>query len=705
MLIGTIQYMAPEQVEGKPADARSDIFALGAIVYEMTTGRKAFEGTSSASVMAAIVTATPPPMATRQPVTPPALDRLVRRCLAKDPENRWQSARDLASELKWIAEGDQASAAPSIDQSPRKQERLAWSIAVVAAATAVIAVLAVSRSTNAPARTPMRFEIAPPDGSNGATVPIISPDGTKIAFVAATADGKSFLWVRSLTALESKSIVDADDHAFPFWSADSRSLAFFSDGKLKTIDANGGPVQVLCDAPAGRGGAWNRNGVILFAPAANTALYRISSGGGPSTQVTSLAANPIERSHRFPHFLPDGRHFTYDAVGQASAIVVGSLDSSESTRLVEHTQSEAWAPPGYVLFVRDDNLMVQSFDEARTRFTGEAVPIINRVAGGGVAQNYGYSVSENGVLTYVTRTAPATRLTWLSRAGRLLEGVGRTGDYARFAVAADGSRVVAEREQPQTTRSEIWVIDLSKGSEFRLVLPEARDPIWSPDGSRIAYEAFRSGNFQEHLYIKSGNGTGVEQMLPVSRDFGSLILDHWSPDGQFLLFELFDHSTAIHNLWLMPVAAGRQPQLFLRTNFNKVDAQFSPDGRWVAYGSDESGTSEVYVQSFPDSRSKWQVSTNGGKLPRWRRDGRELFYFEANDTLMAVPVDSGVAFNARAPKALFASPNAGKGVETRYDVAPDGERFLFNVVAQPAKPSSITVVLNWQSALAAREKR
>jgi eukaryotic-like serine/threonine-protein kinase len=290
----------------------------------------------------------------------------------------------------------------------------------------------------------------------------------------------------------------------------------------------------------------------------------------------------------------------------------------------------------------------------------------------------------------------------LSRTGRVLGVIGPTGVYGSFSVAPDGSRVAAERDQPQSGRSEIWVIDLSKGSELRLVPSppgEANDPVWSPDGSRVAYDALRPDRFQEHLFIKPSNGNGEEQPLPVTRDFGSVILDHWSADGKLLLFEMFDHSTATHDLYVMPIGADRQPRLFLRTDFNKVDAQFSPDGRWVAYGSDESGSSEVYVQSFPDPRSKWQLSTNGGRRPRWRRDGKELFYLGTNHLLMAAPVDSGRTFGAGRPFALFESPNVGKGIETQYDVSPDGQRFLFNVVARAAKSPSITVVLNWTAEL------
>jgi serine/threonine protein kinase/Tol biopolymer transport system component len=698
MIVGTIQYMAPEQVEGKAADARADIFALGAMLYEMTTGRKAFEGASGASVMAAIVSSTPPPMAAAQPLAPPALERVVLRCLAKDPEQRWQSARDLAGDLRWIVDGDHASAASPIDRTPWRRERLAWSAALAAGAVALVAVLMPLRLPSAPPASPMRFEIAVPDGSFGVHVPIVSPDGRKIAFVAASADGKSFLWVRPLAALQAKPIVEADDHAFPFWSPDSRWLAFFADRKLKKIDADGGPVQVLCDAPAGRGGAWNRDGVILFAPAANTPLYRIDSGGAALEQVTTLTTTRSERSHRFPHFLSDGRHFTYAAVSEPPAIAVGSLGSAESTRVVEETWSEAWAPPGFLLFVRDGNLMRQPFDHTRLRFTGEAAPLTNRVAEGGVAQNEGYSVSDNGVLTYVAGNAPSTRLTWFSRTGERLSAFGPDAEYQSFSVAADGQRVVAERDHPQTGHSEVWVLDLSRGAELRLVpgQMEPNDPVWSPDGTLVAYDALPPGKQQEHLFIKPSNGTGSERLFPVKRDFGSVVLDHWSPDGRYLLFELFDHTTAIHDLWFTQVvAAEQQPRVFLRTPFNKVDAQFSPDGRWVAYASDDSGEFNVYVQSFPEPRNKWQISTNGGRLPRWRRDGKELFYLTAGDMLTAVPIDSGGEFRAGAPKPLFESPNARKRIKGRYDVHPSGDRFLFDAVAEGAKPPAITVVLDW----------
>jgi eukaryotic-like serine/threonine-protein kinase len=705
-VIGSAPYMAPEQAEGKPVDARSDLFALGAILYEMTTGRRAFEGTSPSSTLAAILTASPPPMAELQPLTPATFERLVRRCLARDPAARWQCTSDLAYELNWIRQsGIQVTGHPGRPVRSRR-EALAWVTAAAACAVAVLVYFISDRFTEAQPASSVRFDIRPPAGTSGLYVPVVSPDGQNIAFVARTPDdGKFFVWVRSMNSLEFRKIVEADDQAFPFWSPDGRSIAFFARGALRRIDLERGPAQVLCDAPAGRGGTWNRDGIIVFAPSPNKGLYRIPAGGGVAAPLTVL--RPEDFSHRFPHFFPDGRHFSYvalpplTAAGEKPKIMVGSLDSAEVTSVADGTLSEAWAPPGYLLFVSHTNLLLQPFDQVKLRPTGEAMPLAGGVTDGGAGGNLAFSVSDNGVLTYVSSASVEARLTSLLPTGQAVAQVGPIADYQYFFLSPDNKHVVAQLRTPQDDLAETWTIDLSTGAADRLTPGlEAFHPVWSPDGTRIAYKTSRG--LLDQIFVKSANGTGNEEPLPVlSRAFGTMALNDWSADGQFLLFGLQDEATAVRDLWVLPLVGDRNARPFLRTHFEKRDGQFSPDGRWVTYSSDESGRFEVYVQSFPDAATKLQVSRTGGTRPRWQRDGQQLFYLAPDGTLMATSIEKGGTPGGGPAKPVFKTPNAGRGFDDWYDwydVNSDGSRFLFAVPSVGTEPS-ITVILNWATAV------
>jgi len=691
-LLGTFQYMAPEQLEGRDADARTDIFAFGAVVYEMATGRRAFEGKSQASLIAAILEHEPPPITTLQPMTPPALDRVVRTCLAKDPDERWQNAHDLTAELKWIAAGASEAGMPATVVERRRRSERGWMAATALMVVALMA-LALAYLRRAPAEpVPVRLSLARP-----AAAPYeyfdsaaLSPDGRRVAFVSYTADAKTVLWLRPLDALAARPLPGSEGASMPFWSPDSRSLGFFAEGKLKRIDAGGGPPQVLCEAPSPRGGAWGREGVIVFA-SSEAGLYRVPATGG--TRATATRLLPREEAHRWPAFLPDGHHFVF--LGDAAKtedhfLRIGSLDSEDSRDLMGAVTNAVYAPPGYLLFVRGRSLLAQPFDAKHLRLTGEPVALAEALVESAGNHRFEFSVSDTGLLTY--RSANLDRqLTWIDRSGRRLASVGDPGRTAYVELSPDQRRVAFVTEDQDGRDADIWIRDLARGLTSRLTFDPASDssPVWSPDGSRIAFRSMRTG--LGDLYQKSATNPGEEELLFKSAETASPV--SWSPDGRFLLFEVYAAS-ANTDLWLLPLATPAKPEPFLKTSFDENSPQFSRDGRWVAYASDESGRSEVYVRAFPASSTKWQVSTGGGWRPRWRRDGRELFYLTAVGRLMAVSVQAAGRFEASDPRELF-RVQAGD-----YDVAADGQRFLVAVETEDLSASPITVVLNWTAGLA-----
>jgi len=721
-ILGTVQYMAPEQIEGQEADARSDIFAFGAVLYEMVTGKKAFKGKSQASLIASILEHDPVPMATLQQLTPPALERAVQTCLAKKPEDRWQTAHDLRLQLQWIAEGGSQMSVPASAVARRKtRERLAWSLLAVAAMGLIA--LAIPYFRTAPVETTaVEFPIAPPEGAAFGPIdttlnrvappyPAASPDGRYIAFLAGKAGVPVRIWVRPLDASETRVLAGTEGALSPFWSPDSRKIGFFAGGKLKAVDYSGGPVQVLCDAPAGEGGTWNREGVILFGNFFG-GLRRVLAAGGESTAITMPDAAHQETSHRWPYFLPDGRHFLYLAQ-QPNSIYAGSLDSKETKRLLVADSRAVYAPPGYLLFVRQGTLMGQTFDAGRLELAGEPFRIaenVRSVATGRAA----FSVSDRGTLVYRSGASnPVQRVVWFDRSGKQVEPINQTGDSRAPALSPDESRIVVER-QDASGRSDIWMIDLARGTNSRLTFNPTDDvgPVWSPDGNRVVYASLSNG--KGDLYQKLATGSGSDELIFKSDE--DKVPYEWSSDGRFLLFRSTGPKTGL-DIWVLPMSganaspAGRsnqeitgdpKPTVFLQTPFGESAAHFSPDGKWIAYHSNESGRQEVYVQPFPPTGGKWQVSVDGGSIPNWRRDGRELFFMSPDSRLMAVDVELGPTFRAGVPKPLFevpgwaGTPTGGAG---RYAVSRDGKRFLFSVLSIATESYPIAVVLNWTAAL------
>jgi Tol biopolymer transport system component/predicted Ser/Thr protein kinase len=713
-ILGTLQYMAPEQIEAKEVDARTDIFAFGAVVYEMATGRKAFGGKTSASVMAKILESEPPSMASLQPMTPPALDRVVKKCLAKEPEKRWQAASDVCDEMKWISEsGSQAGTSAPVAasrKSPLSEARLAWVVAAVLF-LAVLGLGSFAYFRSAPqAAHSVRFTLFPPEKwslagpgavTSGATAPVkISPDGQQIAFVAMSAEGKTLLWVRSLDTLAAQALAGTEGASAPFWSPDGRSLGFFAGRKLKKIDVSGGPPITLCDAPDNRGGTWNRDGLIVFAPTNTSVLEKVSASGGEPTPATVLGQG--EFGHIRPSFLPDGRHFLYSTIaprpGLGGPIYLGSLDSAERKVLFNANSANALYTQGYLLFLRDTTLIAQPFDARRLVLTGDAFPIAERIRTSTSTQPYGYfSASENGALVYQTGAETAnSQLLWFDRTGKQTGALGDSAAYDDLELSPDGKRASVSITDEAGKGQDIWIYDVARGLRTRFTFGPGNTfaSLWSPDGSRIVYNSRRKGSFD--LYQKASSGAGSEETL--LEDNLDKYPDSWSPDGKFVLYEN-QASSRSSNLFILPLTGDRKPFPFLQTQFGETDGRISPDGRWVAYRSNESGRNEIYVAPFPGPGGKWQISTAGGYFPRWRHDGSEIFYLTPDNRLMAASVNGkGAGFEVGAVKPLFATRIVGGG-NYRYDVSADGQRFLINTAPEQATSAPITVVLNWTAGL------
>jgi Tol biopolymer transport system component len=600
--------------------------------------------------------------------------------------------------LKWVAEPGSEAATRGPVGGGRNRERLAWIVATATLLLALIAALpfVITHLREHPANTrAVRFSIP---AANLITVYSnfdISPDGRRLAFVAADSSGKPRLWIRQLDSLTPQPLPETDEAGYPFWSPDSRFIGFFAGGKLKKIDVSGGSPQTVCDARLGRGGTWNRDGVIVFAPGTRSALYRVSAAGGEPAPLTTLD-QASESSHRWPQFLPDGRHYLYLSRQEKSGIYAGSIDSKETRRIVDTDFNAAYAPQGYLLFVQEGALMAQPFDADKLELTGEP----SRVAGQvrlTTDLNSHFTASQNGVLVYQSGGEIAdSQLAWHDRAGKPMSTVGPSGNYSSIWLSPDENRVSIVRNEKSI--DNIWLIDIARNTPTRFTFVPAFDvnPVWSPDGSRIVFGSTRNG--PTDLYVKPAGGSSNEELLLKTGQ--SKFPTDWSSDGKFILYRE-GTGEGKYDLWILPLDGDRTPKPFLQDDFNKFDANFSPDGKWIAYSSDESGQPQVYVLPFPAPGGKYQVSTAGGTIPRWRRDGKELFYIRGDGKLMAVEVKAGSTFETGAPKPLFDTPVRFVGSSRPYDtyaVSADGQRFLTIDFAEASAPP-ITVALNWTADL------
>jgi serine/threonine protein kinase len=699
-IVGTYEYMAPEQLEGQEADARSDIFAFGAVLYEMATGRRAFTGKTQASLIASILKDEPRPVSASQPAAPAALDRLVRKCLAKDPEDRWQTARDLLHEVRWISQGGGSDTGlPAGAGGARRRERLAWGVAAVAVLAAAASLLLSPGKESIPA-PPIRFQIPAPEGVTFLGSPRISPDGKTLAFHANDVSGLTRIWVRPLASLEARPLPGTEGTSRPFWSPDGRYLGFFAEGKLKKVPAAGGPVQTLADAPNGADGSWGASGVILFDGGLADSIQAVSAGGGIPKGATLIDRAGGEAFHAWPQFLPDGRHFFFLAytAGGRGEMRVGELESNEAKPLGLGDTLFMYARPGFLLFVRDGSLMAQPFDAGRLEPTGDPFPIIEGVGSTTIGLAH-FSVSQNGILSHRGESTAQSRLVWVDRAGRELQVVGTPADYGAFWTSPDERLIAVSIEDARNENADLWVVDPARGTSSRLTFTDASDgsPLWSRDGRRIVFSSTRGGDVD--LYVTEAGGTGSLDSL--TKVPGLTSAGDWTPDDRRLFVS--NLAGAGWDILTLSLDRGVEPEPWLATPFHEGQPRISPDGRWVAYASNESDRLEVYVRPLEGSWGKWQVSNSGGTEPQWRGDGRELFYLALDGKMMAVDVAAGGEFQAGVPEPLFDAPvRQNSNIRNRYVASADGQRFLLASPIADRSAAAFTVVVNWPSEITNR---
>ncbi len=709
-ILGTFQYMAPEQLEGKEADARADLWALGCVLYEMATGRRAFEGATQASLISAIMRDAPRPMVELAPLSPPALERVVRHCLAKDPDDRIQTAHDVKLQLAGIAEpASQVSAAAAAPGMPKpmrgagRRERIAWTLLAITTAIAAVASFKLLGPAPPAADTArIRFKVTAPVQARMSTQSddfAISPNGEALAFVASDAGGTSFVWIRELGALGARRLEGTENARGPFWSPDSRVVAFAASGKLKKIAVSGGSPEVLCDAPDWRGGTWGSKGTIVFAPHAAGGLFRVSADGGEAVEVLRPDASSKETGLRFPKFLPDGEQFVFVSMPRREGtfeIYLGSLASKDRVPLMRAGAVPVWAEPGYLVTERNRRVVAQRFDLAAGKIVGEPLDLGDAPP---LEGNYGVpvaSASRNGILAYSTSRLANTQVSWFDRTGERQSVLPLpAARWEGVSIGPDGRRALVGKVS-SAAETDWWLVELESAIARRFADAVIYAPArWSPAGDRVAYQANRSG--PEDIYMQSVDGGRPEEPLVVS-DVLFKNPQQWTPDGKYVTFDQPDADTG-WDVWRMPLLGDRKPEVVVKTAANDDGGWVSPDGRWIAYTSDESGRPELYVQSYPAAGQRRQLTTTGVgswygvTIADWSRDGRELLLFDGEVRVMAI--DAGAVFRAEAPRSLFAAPAGVVG----FALTPDHQRFLIVEPAADAEPTAIGIDLNWAAGL------
>ena len=708
VILGTAPYLSPEQARGKPVDRRTDIWSWGCILYECLTGRMAFREDTVPDTIASILKQDPD--WSRLPrETPARLRELLARCLQKDPRHRLRDMGDARILLEELKSG-RIDPEDAYQQPPRARSPLARfsSHAFIAVAAALLGAALwnmVGPGSRASSVQSARFTISPPESTALAGSIALSPDGNQLAFVTTDAKGSTWLWVRPIDSLRGRMLPGTQGAAHPFWSPDSRFIGFFAEGKLKKTRVDEGPPQALCNVFDARGGTWNRAGTIVFSANVGDRLYRIPETGGKPQPVTALDGSRQESSHQWPLFLPDGRRFLYlvwSELPESRGVYVGALDSNEKLRVLEADWLVAFAPvsgqSGNLVFLRGRTLMAQAFDAKSLRTTGEPVSIDDNVWYDGTTPGLAaISASENGVLAYRSGGARTTQLVWVDRAGRPLGIAAPPGAYGDPWLSPDERLIAVTRMDPQTGTRDLWRLEPARSVSSRLTFHPSDDnfPVWSPDGTHIVFASQREGT--PDLYRKSASGAGADELLLHSG--ASKYPTDWSDDGRFIVFASWDPKTQ-WDLWILPMFGDRKPLRYLQNEFDSFQAVFAPGAGRIAYASNESGVYEVYVQPFPMAEGKWQVSTHGGSQPRWRSDGRELFYLAPDRKLMSVEMKPGPGFEPGPPRELFPMQVTGVvDARNHYVVSRDGQRFLVNMVVQEPSSSQITVALNWVAGL------
>jgi serine/threonine protein kinase/Tol biopolymer transport system component len=716
-IVGTFQYMSPEQVEGKELDARSDIFSLGTVLYEMLTGKRAFDGKSQLSIASAILEKDPAPIAASVPLTPPALDHAIGRCLAKDPDDRWQTARDLALELKWVATPAASTDSARPVAAPKSKNKFKQYLPYLIEAAAIVAAAyflapRLTRTTATNERVTLRAALLPPEKSQFASietdeggVPAVSPDGRYVLSPVHEGDGKVRLWLRPVQATQGKILPGTEGAGHAFWSPDSHSIGFFANGKLKRTDLDGSAPYNIADAALGRGGSWNSGGTILFSPAQSQPLFKVSATGGTPLAVTKLDKAQGNPSHRWPQFLPDGHHFLFTLRSDRpneTGLYAASLDDPQPHLVLSTTYNASYVSPGYILFVRDDALFAQRFDTGSLKLLGDPIPLPDRVALFSPALNAIFSASDSGLLAYYPQQAGSptgASLVWYDRSGKKSDLVTQMFLTAS-EISPEGSSVALSGYAPNEWLPKLWKFDFGRGTRSLLTQGYGTDPIWTPDGQSIYFSHIGSYNTGQIHKVSASGGGSEETILAV--DGYSVWPATLCHDGQTLLYgqaPLGDTNDV--SVWSMSLNGGAKPAQLIAADQRPSRLAFSADCNWVAYETRLTGNREISILHFPDGAQKYQVSTSGGFNPKWRQDGKELFYYSPFDSsIVSVSVgEKGQALSLGKPTPLFqVHPFAPRlGV---FDITPDAQKFLVFGDTSSYNGTPLYIVQNWDAQLA-----